>query len=123
MTVELAHDEVRAWLTLLRAPALGAAGIRELLGRHGNAGASLSAARRDDRVPESARRWIAAPDGAVLDADLDWLAAPSHHLITCASVHQVINEGSRWRLVRCRTNVKGGPALSCSPSRETGPEV
>src|SRR5690349_17718857 len=85
MTVELAHDEVRAWLTLLRAPALGAAGIRELLGRHGNAGASLSAARRDDRVPESARRWIAAPDGAVLDADLDWLAAPSHHLITCAS--------------------------------------
>jgi len=85
MTVELAHDEIRAWLTLLRAPGLGPAGIRELIGRHGSVGASHDAALRDSRIPDSARRWLAAPDGAQLDTDLRWLAAPDHHLIACTS--------------------------------------
>src|SRR5690348_2837754 len=85
MTVEPVHDEIRAWLTLLRAPGLGAAGIRQLVGQHGSAGASLDAARHDSRVPDSARRWITAPDRTRLEADLRWLAAPDHHLITCAS--------------------------------------
>ncbi len=37
MPLEMPIDETRAWLALLRAPGLGAAVVRELVGRHGNA--------------------------------------------------------------------------------------
>lgn len=70
----------RAWLTLLRAPGLGAAEIRTLLGRHGDAVAALERARRE--APEDACSWLAAPDAARLDADAAWLAAADHHLLT-----------------------------------------
>jgi DNA processing protein len=85
MPIELALEETRAWLTLLRAPGLGAAGIRELIGRHGSASASAAAARRDGRVAESARAWLAAPDAALIDGDLVWLDVANHHLIVSSS--------------------------------------
>ncbi|MBS0590899.1 MAG: DNA-protecting protein DprA, partial [Proteobacteria bacterium] len=71
----------RAWLTLLRAPGVGAAAIRALLAQHGDIVTALERARRD--APDEARAWLAAPDAARLDADAIWLQAPDHHLLTC----------------------------------------
>ena len=50
MPLELPLDETRAWLALLRAPGLGAGGVRELIGRHGSACAAQSGAAREARV-------------------------------------------------------------------------
>ena len=83
MPIELAAEETRAWLTLLRAPGLGGAGIRDLLEHGGSAAGALAQARRS--APESARVWLAAPETAVIDADLCWLEAPDHHLLVCTS--------------------------------------
>ena len=85
MPLELPVDETRAWLTLLRAPGLGAAGIRELVGRHGSASAARAAATREARVGPEARAWLATPDAAMLERDLAWLATPDHHLIVATS--------------------------------------
>jgi len=76
MPLELALDEARAWLTLLRVPGLGPVSIRELLGRHGGATTALHAARHG---------WSGAPDAALIDGDLRWLEAPNHHLLVCTS--------------------------------------
>jgi DNA processing protein len=73
----------RAWLTLLRAPGLGAAAIRTLLARHGDIVTALERAKRE--APEEARAWLTAPDSAQLDADETWLAATDHHLLVCDS--------------------------------------
>jgi DNA processing protein len=86
MPIELDDNEARAWLMLLRAPGLGGAGIRELIGRHGSAAACVEAARREARIAESARAWLAAPDTDLIDGDLRWLQAPEHQLIACTSV-------------------------------------
>jgi len=85
MPIELDDNEARAWLMLLRAPGLGGAGIRELIGRHGSAAACVEAARREARIAESARAWLAAPDTDLIDGDLRWLQAPEHQLIACTS--------------------------------------
>jgi DNA processing protein len=85
MPIELAVEETRAWLTLLRAPGLGASGLRELVGAHGSAGVSLDAARRHARVPEAAHAWLAAPDRALIEGDLRWLEAADHHFIVFTS--------------------------------------
>ncbi len=85
MPIELDRDEIRAWLTLLRAPGLGASATRELVGRHGGAAAALANGCRDARTPESARAWLEAPDIAVIDSDLAWLGAPDHHLVVATS--------------------------------------
>ena len=73
----------RAWLTLLRAPGLGAAAIRTLLARHGDIVTALERAKRE--APEEARAWLTAPDSAQPDADETWLAATDHHLLVCDS--------------------------------------
>ncbi len=85
MPIELADDELHAWLVLLRAPALGAAALRELIGRHGSAAAALAACRHDPATPEPARAWLAAPDAARLAGDRAWLAAGEHRLVVWTS--------------------------------------
>src|SRR5689334_5441073 len=84
MPIELANDEIRAWLTLLRTPGLGASGIRELLDRHGSAATSIAAAR-SQTCTDIARKWLAAADPALIENDLGWLEAADHHLIVCTS--------------------------------------
>lgn len=74
--------ETRAWLTLLRTPSLGAAGIRRLITEHSSASAAMVAAQRD--ADDAARAWLRAPDEATLDTDLAWLDDPSHHFVTFA---------------------------------------
>jgi DNA processing protein len=83
MPADLSAAQTRAWLSLLRAPGLGATQLRDRIARHGDAVATLAQARRDGQTPESARAWLAAPDQAVLDRDEAWLGAPGHHLIAC----------------------------------------
>jgi len=74
MPIELAAEETRAWLTLLRAPGLGGAGIRDLLEHGGSAAGALAQARRS--APESARM------------------APYHKPVTVY--------GPQWGCVECR---------------------
>lgn len=79
-------DDLRSWLTLLRAPGVGAAGTRRLLERAGSAQAACASARRlrgDCALNDEALDWIDAPDAARLDADLAWLAQADHHLLRC----------------------------------------
>jgi DNA processing protein len=78
-----APEAIRAWLTLLRAPGLGAAAIRSLLARHGDIVAALAQARRE--ATGETRSWLASPDPARIDEDCAWLAAPDHHLLSCDS--------------------------------------
>lgn len=85
MPLELTLDETRAWLALLRAPGLGASGVRELVGRHGSAVSAQVAAAREARVGAEARAWLAAPDEVAIERDLAWLAVPDHHLIVATS--------------------------------------
>ncbi len=71
------------WLYLLHAPGLGARGIRRLLHTFGDADAIL---RRADEpgleLAPDTRAWLRAPDPAAIAADLAWLEAPDHHLLT-----------------------------------------
>lgn len=83
MSDALGTRRTRAWLTLLRAPGLGAAAIRDLLARQGDVNAALERARRE--APDEARSWLAAPDPTRLAEDEAWLAAPDHHLLVCDS--------------------------------------
>jgi DNA processing protein len=76
-------DELLAWLTLLRAPGLGGAGLRALLQRMGSARAICRDARRLPGLEPAALEWIAHPDTARLKADLAWLAQPGHRLLRC----------------------------------------
>src|SRR5690348_12955280 len=76
-------DELLAWLTLLRAPGVGGAGLRALLQRAGTARTIGRDARRLPGLEPAALEWIAHPDTARLDADLAWLAQPGHWLLRC----------------------------------------
>ncbi|MGH8182504.1 MAG: DNA-processing protein DprA [Rhodanobacteraceae bacterium] len=78
-------DELLAWLTLLRAPGLGGAGLRALLREAGSA-RKVCADRvlcRRAGLAHAAQSWIANPDAERLDADLAWLAQPNHRLLHC----------------------------------------
>jgi DNA processing protein len=80
------ETETRAWLTLLRAP-LGSAVVRALVLRTGGAAAALAQLERlrgEFRISEEALAWLRRPDPQRIAADLDWLAADNHHLLTIA---------------------------------------
>jgi DNA processing protein len=74
--------EVRAWLTLLRAPNFGASAIRQRIAQHRSAQAALMSAKRDTNVHEAARSWMGQPDEETIARDLAWLDEQAHHLIT-----------------------------------------
>ena len=85
MPLPLSEPTCRAWMALLRAPGIGGVRLRDLLDRFGSAdtvtGAGPSAWRAAG-MPAAAIAWLQAPDHARLDADLDWLSHPTHHLVT-----------------------------------------
>ncbi len=82
MPIAQSRDEIRAWLNLLRAPALGSPGVRALIARHGKASAAVAAAVRSHDIASEARDWLGSPDAGLLANDLDWLDTPQHHLLT-----------------------------------------
>ena len=73
--------DARAWLTLLRAPNIGAAALRALVAKHGNAATAVAASGADPKLPEAARSWLARPDEQRLDDDERWLIQANHHLL------------------------------------------
>lgn len=76
------------WLTLIRAPGVGAVTLMRLLQRFGNPRGVLDAgdaAWRDIGLDAPARTWLAHPDQRRLDDDIQWLAQSGHHLITTDS--------------------------------------
>ena len=86
MDIDADRPALEAWLVLLRAAGLGPAALRTLHQRHGSAPAALAAARRGDGggrpLDGPSRDWLRAPARDRLDADLAWLAAPGHALLT-----------------------------------------
>ena len=76
--------EVRAWLTLLRAPNFGASAIRQRIAQHRSAQAALASAKRDANIHEAARSWMGQPDEETIARDLAWLDERAHHLVTIA---------------------------------------
>ncbi len=88
MPLTAPHAHTLAWLTLLRAPGLGAVRIRALLQRFGQperAAAADAASLRASGVPEAAADWLRDPNRSLLQRDLDWLAGDGHFLLTCDS--------------------------------------
>src|SRR5690349_20488576 len=90
--------DLRAWLTLLRAPDFGPATLRQLVLRAGSAAAALDGFERmrgEFRFSPEALTWLRAPDAARVDADLAWLAEPGHHFVAFdhpafpASLHEI----------------------------------
>lgn len=83
MDIKSNRAALQAWLTLLRAPGLGAKTLRELVTREGDANAALVAARRGAhaRIDDACRAWLRTPDMAVVEADLAWLGATGHALL------------------------------------------
>lgn len=84
MDIESNRTSLLAWLTLLRAPGLGPATLRELVSAHAGVEAALHAARRGahPRIDPACRDWLRAPDADVLAADLAWLGVADHALLT-----------------------------------------
>lgn len=80
--------DTRAWLTWLRAPDCGPALLRNLLARAGSAVAALETfehLRGEFRFSPETLAWLRAPDVARIDADLAWLDAGNHRLLTVDS--------------------------------------
>ncbi|HET6586419.1 MAG TPA: DNA-processing protein DprA [Oleiagrimonas sp.] len=81
------HDDLRAWLTLMRAPGVGAVTLRAWLKEAGgDVHGALSLARAEKRLSSATREWLGSPDAARLDADMAWLDAPDHRLLRCTEV-------------------------------------
>lgn len=78
--------ETRAWLSLLRTPAVGPASIRQALQRVGSARGVLEnpdPVCRELGLPAASRDWLRAPNEKLVDADLAWLARPGRRLLRC----------------------------------------
>ena len=75
---------MEAWLILLRTPGLGPAALRKLVADRGNAEQALQhlrSGKTSSDLGEETRRWLDAPDHALIESDLAWLSAPQHHLL------------------------------------------
>lgn len=98
MDIASNRTSLLAWLTLLRAPGLGPATLRELVCAHAGIEPALAAARRGahPRIDAACRHWLRAPDAAVLATDLAWLGAVDHALLTFddADFPTLLNEAS-----------------------------
>ena len=73
----------RARAVLARTPALEAGHLRELLDAAGGEPERALGARVTQRcpLPGAAQQFLAAPDGATIDADLAWLAASATRIV------------------------------------------
>jgi len=81
MPIESSAAETRAWFALLRAPGLGAAGVRALVERHGGAAAACAAGARDASLDAALHSALRTPDAAALAGDEAWLAGANNHFL------------------------------------------
>jgi DNA processing protein len=81
-------DELKAWLILMRAPGIHAGSLRKLL-EHVPSICALPHASpetlRAGGANDSVINWLHAPDAALIEADLRWLAQPTHHFLPIGS--------------------------------------
>src|SRR5699024_9488803 len=78
------RDDLRTWLTLMRAPGVGAATVRAWLQEaDGHIHGALHLARAEKRLSSATRAWLRSPDAERLDADIAWLDAPGRRLLRC----------------------------------------
>lgn len=73
-------DETAAWCALLRAPGIGGQTLNPLLTDRGSASELLRAPPA--QCPKPLRDYLAKPDWAGVEADLNWLTQPDNHLLT-----------------------------------------
>jgi DNA processing protein len=81
-------DSLRALVLLARTPSLKAEHLHALVDATGGleAAASIGASVVPGvRLPASARAFLASPDEAAIDADLEWIAATNATLLPCTS--------------------------------------
>src|SRR5688572_15948732 len=84
-------DELSAWLTLLRVPGLHAGDLQPLLERASSVASLASVASaspatlRAMGAPKALIDYMQAPHDGLLSADLKWLEAPNHHIVTWGS--------------------------------------
>src|SRR5579871_6160303 len=76
-------EDPSARALLARTPQLSATALRALLAAAGGElrAALTPAARRALVLPEPAARWLAAPDRAAVEADLEWLGRSGTRLL------------------------------------------
>src|SRR5450631_1222625 len=80
----LPSQESRAWVTLTRAPTLGASWLPKALGVFGTAHALLAASeasRRGAGVPTAAREFLSSAQAALSLGERAWLENPRHHVV------------------------------------------
>jgi len=84
-TRRVAATKQRNWLIALRAPQMGSGRLKQLLADFGDVDqlvtASSGALRRAGLSDETIAG-LRSPETSLLQADLDWLAVPGHHLLT-----------------------------------------
>ena len=84
----VAATKHRDWLIALRAPRLGGAGLVRVAKRFDGVNGLVAASRAELAQAGLAHHVIDAlkhPDEAMLEADVQWLAEPGHHLLTWVS--------------------------------------
>jgi DNA processing protein len=83
-------ESLADWLTVHHAPGIGAASFHRLLATFVSPAQAIHASAGQLRslgLDAAAIDALRQPDQQALDRDLEWLAAPDHHLITCRSVN------------------------------------
>lgn len=81
-------DELKAWLILMRAPGMHAGSLRKLLEHVPSVLELMRASPQSLRAGganDSVVAWLQAPDPALIEADLRWLAQPAHHFLPIGS--------------------------------------
>ena len=122
-------DELSAWLTLLRVPGLHAGDLQPLLELASSAASLASASPATLRAMGSATAlidYIQAPHDDLLSADLKWLEAPNHHIVTWGSPQYPallaqLNDAPVGLYVRGDPNVLSLPQLAIVGSRNPTP--
>lgn len=74
----------RDWLILVNAPSLGGASLIALLEAFGDAAAVVAAGRHGlsrHGLADETLQAISSPDERKIEADLEWLSQPNHHLL------------------------------------------
>ena len=77
-------DELKAWLTLMRAPGIHAGSLRGLLEHIPSITELVSASPAGLRAcgaRDALIHWLQSPDSAAIAADLRWLEHPTHHFL------------------------------------------
>lgn len=122
-------DELAAWLTLLRVPGLHAGELQPLLERASSVASLVTASPATLRAIGASSALIdhlQKPHDELLRADLKWLEAPNHHIVTWGSAPYPallaeLRDAPIGMYVRGDANVLSLPQLAIVGSRNPTP--